>query len=542
MAEMQNQQNAFLEEGAKRVRGKDAQRINILVARAVANAVRSTLGPKGMDKMIVDEMGDVTISNDGATILKEISIEHPVGKMMVDIAKTQDTEIGDGTTTAVVVAGELLAEAEKLLDNGIHPSSIINGYRLATTKAIEYYNDISYKVDYKDEKKLYNIAITAMTGKAAESCQKLAKLVIDAISQIIVVEDNKIIYDNDYIKIEKKSGGSLEDSELIKGIVIDKEIVSNSMPKKINLAKILLLDVALEIKSPETDTKVQISSPDQLEQFLEQEERMISDMTEKIKASGANVVICQKGIDDLAQHFLAEAGIIAIRRVKKSDIDKLSKATGAKVASRIKEINKTYLGNADIVQEKKISGEEMVFIEGCKDAKAVTIFVRGGTDHVVDEAERAIADALGAVTSALKSGKYVAGGGSCEMEVAIRLRDYAKEIGGREQLAIDAFASALEIIPRTLSESAGMNPLDMLVALKNRHKKGEIASGVDVLNSTIADMEKLNVIEPTNIKVQAINLGSEVSQMILRIDDIIAGSGRSKGGMHNMPPGMGGAD
>ena len=542
MAEMQNQQNAFLEEGAKRVRGKDAQRINILVARAVANAVRSTLGPKGMDKMIVDEMGDVTISNDGATILKEISIEHPVGKMMVDIAKTQDTEIGDGTTTAVVVAGELLAEAEKLLDNGIHPSSIINGYRLATTKAIEYYNDISYKVDYKDEKKLYNIAITAMTGKAAESCQKLAKLVIDAISQIIVVEDNKIIYDNDYIKIEKKSGGSLEDSELIKGIVIDKEIVSNSMPKKINLAKILLLDVALEIKSPETDTKVQISSPDQLEQFLEQEERMISDMTEKIKASGANVVICQKGIDDLAQHFLAEAGIIAIRRVKKSDIDKLSKATGAKVASRIKEINKTYLGNADIVQEKKISGEEMVFIEGCKDAKAVTIFVRGGTDHVVDEAERAIADALGAVTSALKSGKYVAGGGSCEMEVAIRLRDYAKEIGGREQLAIDAFASALEIIPRTLSESAGMNPLDMLVALKNRHKKGEIASGVDVLNSTIADMEKLNVIEPTNIKVQAINLGSEVSQMILRIDYIIAGSGRSKGGMHNMPPGMGGAD
>jgi len=542
MAEMQNQQNAFLEEGAKRVRGKDAQRINILVARAVANAVRSTLGPKGMDKMIVDEMGDVTISNDGATILKEISIEHPVGKMMVDIAKTQDTEIGDGTTTAVVVAGELLAEAEKLLDNGIHPSSIINGYRLATTKAIEYYNDISYKVDYKDEKKLYNIAITAMTGKAAESCQKLAKLVIDAISQIIVVEDNKIIYDNDYIKIEKKSGGSLEDSELIKGIVIDKEIVSNSMPKKINLAKILLLDVALEIKSPETDTKVQISSPDQLEQFLEQEERMISDMTEKIKASGANVVICQKGIDDLAQHFLTEAGIIAIRRVKKSDIDKLSKATGAKVASRIKEINKTYLGNADIVQEKKISGEEMVFIEGCKDAKAVTIFVRGGTDHVVDEAERAIADAVGAVTSALKSGKYVAGGGSCEMEVAIRLRDYAKEIGGREQLAIDAFASALEIIPRTLAESAGMNPLDMLVALKNRHKKGEIASGVDVLNSTIADMEKLNVIEPTNIKVQAINLGSEVSQMILRIDDIIAGSGRSKGGMHNMPPGMGGAD
>ena len=542
MAEMQNQQNAFLEEGAKRVRGKDAQRINILVARAVANAVRSTLGPKGMDKMIVDEMGDVTISNDGATILKEISIEHPVGKMMVDIAKTQDTEIGDGTTTAVVVAGELLAEAEKLLDNGIHPSSIINGYRLATTKAIEYYNDISYKVDYKDEKKLYNIAITAMTGKAAESCQKLAKLVIDAISQIIVVEDNKIIYDNDYIKIEKKSGGSLEDSELIKGIVIDKEIVSNSMPKKINLAKILLLDVALEIKSPETDTKVQISSPDQLEQFLEQEERMISDMTEKIKASGANVVICQKGIDDLAQHFLTEAGIIAIRRVKKSDIDKLSKATGAKVASRIKEINKTYLGNADIVQEKKISGEEMVFIEGCKDAKAVTIFVRGGTDHVVDEAERAIADALGAVTSALKSGKYVAGGGSCEMEVAIRLRDYAKEIGGREQLAIDAFASALEIIPRTLAESAGMNPLDMLVALKNRHKKGEIASGVDVLNSTIADMEKLNVIEPTNIKVQAINLGSEVSQMILRIDDIIAGSGRSKGGMHNMPPGMGDAN
>ncbi|MDD4983461.1 MAG: thermosome subunit beta [Candidatus ainarchaeum sp.] len=542
MAEMQNQQNAFLEEGAKRIRGKDAQRINILVARAVANAVRSTLGPKGMDKMIVDEMGDVTISNDGATILKEISIEHPVGKMMVDIAKTQDSEIGDGTTTAVVVAGELLAEAEKLLDNGIHPSSIINGYRLATTKALEFYNAISYKIGPKDSKKLYNIAVTSMTGKAAESSSKLAQLVVDAVSQIAIEDDKKIVLDNDYIKVEKKEGASLDHSELIRGIVIDKEIVSNNMPKKISNAKILLLDVALEIKSPETDTKIQITSPDQLQQFLDQEERMIQDMVDKIIATGANVVICQKGIDDLAQHFLAESGIMAIRRVKKSDIDKLAKATGAKVASRLKEINKNYLGNAETVRETKISGEEMIFVEGCKDPKAVTILIRGGTQHVVDEAERAVVDALGSVSSAIKSGKYVAGGGACEIEVAMRLRDYAKDVGGREQLAIEGFATALEIIPRTLAESAGLNPLDILVALKNKHKKNEIAYGVDVLNATISDMEKLNVIEPTEIKIQAINSGSEVSQMILRIDDIIAGSGRSKGGMHNMPPGMGDAD
>jgi chaperonin GroEL (HSP60 family) len=312
------------------------------------------------------------------------------------------------------------------------------------------------------------------------------------------------------------------------------------MPKKIDGGKVLLLDVALEIKSPETDTKVQISSPEQLEQFLEQEERMIQDMVKKIVDSGANVVICQKGIDDLAQHFLAEAGILAVRRVKKSDIDKLSKATGAKIASRIKEINKSYLGFAETVREAKISGEEMVFIEGCKDPKAVTIFIRGGTQHVVDEAERAVIDALGSVTSAIKSGKYVAGGGSCEIEVAMKLRDYAKEIGGREQLAIDGFSNALEIIPRTLAESAGMNPLDILVTLKNKHKKGEKACGVDVINGAVADMEKKNVIEPTTIKIQAINSASEVSQMILRIDDIIAGSGKSSS--QNMPPGMGDMD
>lgn len=540
MVEIQNQQNAFLEEGSKRIRGRDAQRINIMVGRAVANAVRSTLGPKGMDKMIVDSMGDITISNDGATILQEIAIEHPIGKMMVDIAKTQDSEIGDGTTTAVVVAGELLAEAEKLLDNGIHPSSIINGYRLAAAKAVDFYNEISYKVGPKEEDKLYNIALTSMTGKSAESSAKLAKLVVDAVSQIAVEEDKKIVFDNEYIKVEKKEGGSLDDSELIKGIIIDKEVVSNNMPKKITNAKILLLDVALEIKSPETDTKIQISSPEQLEQFLEQEEKMIMDMVNKIKDAGANVVICQKGIDDLAQHFLAEAGILAARRVKKSDIDKLSKATGAKVVSRIKEVNKNCLGHAEIVQEKKISGEEMIFIEGCKDPKAVTIFIRGGTQHVVEEAERAVMDALGSVTSAIKSGKYVAGGGSCEIEVAMRLRDYAKEIGGREQLAIEGFANALEIIPRTLAESAGLNPLDTLVTLKNKHKKGGKAYGVDVMSGAVVDMEKIHVIEPTTIKIQAINSASEVSQMILRIDDIIAG--RSKSSSPNMSPGMGDMD
>ena len=532
---MKDDQNQFLGEGTKRVKGRDAQRINILVGRAVAQAIRSTLGPKGMDKMIVDDMGDVTISNDGATILQEMAIEHPIGKMLVDIAKTQDSEIGDGTTTSVVLTGSLLEEAEKLLDNQIHASSIINGYRLAAKKAIYYFNEISTKVDIKDKNTLHNIAYTTMTGKSSESSENLSELVVNAVMQITEEQGNKTIVNKDNIKVEKKDGGCLEDSCLIQGIVLDKDIVSGNMPKQIKNAKIALLDVPLEVKGPETDAKIQITDPDQLQGFLDQEEKMIKNMTDLIKQSGATVVVCQKGIDDLAQHFLAKEDIIAIRRVKKSDLEKLSKATGARIVSRLKDLNEKDLGFAADVYEKNISGEDMFFITKCKNPKAVTILVRGGTQQVVDEAERAVIDAIGSVTSAIKAGKVVVGGGACEMSVSMKLRNYAKEIGGREQLAIEGFANALEVIPKTLAETAGMNPLDIIVALKNKHKKGSSNFGVNVLEGKIDDMAKNKVIEPTNIKTQAINSASEVTQMILRIDDVIAGTSNNKSG--NMPPG-----
>ncbi len=535
---MQNEDNQFLSEGTKRIKGKDAQRINILIGKTVANAIRSTLGPKGMDKMIVDEMGDVTISNDGATILKEMAIDHPVGKMLVNLAKNQDSEIGDGTTTAVVITGALLEEAESLLDNGIHPSNIINGYRLASENAIKIYEKISTKIDVNDKNTLYNIALTSLTGKASESCPKIAELTVNSILEVIDIKNNKNVIDIDNIKIEKKEGAALEDSELIKGIVLDKEKVSSNMPSEIKDAKIALLDVALEIKGPETDTKISITSPEQMEQFIEQEEKMIKEKVDLIKKSGANVIFCQKGIDDLAQHFLAKYGIMAARRIKKSDMDKLAKATSANIVSRLKDLNPKDLGQAKVVEEKKIAGENMLFVKGCKNPKAVTIFIRGGTEQVINEAERAVNDSIGAVSVAIKSGKVVIGAGACETEVAMQLREYAKEIGGREQLAIDCFANALEIIPKTLAETAGMNPLDAIVSLRNNHKKNGINYGVNVIDGKIDEMSKKKVIEPLTLKTQAITAASEVTQMILRIDDVIAGNARNK-----MPrPGMDGMD
>ncbi len=531
---MQSEQNQFLQEGTKRVKGREAQRINILIGKTVANAIKSTLGPKGMDKMIVDELGDVTISNDGATILKEMAIDHPVGKMMVNLAKNQDSEIGDGTTTAVIISGALLEEAEALLDNGIHPSSIINGYRIAGEKAMEIYEKISQKIDVNNKDELYNIALTSLTGKAAESCIKISELTVDALLAIVEKRSDKILIDIDNIKVEKKEGASLEKSELIRGIVLDKEKVSSNMPSKINDAKIALLDVALEIKSLESDAKIQINSPEQLEEFIEQEERMIKEKIELIKNSGANVVICQKGIDDLAQHFLAKENILALRRVKKSDMEKLAKATSANIVSRIKDLSEKDLGKAKLVEEIKIAGENMVFVKDCLNPKAVTILLRGGTEQVINEAERAVNDAIGAVSIAMKSGKIVIGGGSCEAEVAMQLRDYAKEVGGREQLAVECFANALEVIPKTLAETAGMNPLDALVALRTKHKKDGLFFGVDVLNGEIADMKALKVMEPLNLKTQAISSASEVTQLILRIDDVIAGSSKGKSGIPDM--------
>jgi len=549
-----NQPVIFLSEGSKRVRGRDAQRINIMIAKAVANAVRSTLGPKGMDKMIVDELGDITITNDGATILGEMSIDHPAGKMMVEVAKTQDAEVGDGTTTAVVIAGGLLAKAEALLDDEIHPTVIVKGYRAAAKKAKELYEEIADDVGLDDEKVLNDIALTSMTGKSAEAADELAKLVVKAIKQVAdrvetridvgkgnKINKTKVEIDKDNIKIEKKTGGSISDSELVQGIIIDKEIVHSGMPRKVQNAKIALVDAALEIKGPETDTKISINDPDQLQAFLDQEEKMLRNMVAKVKDSGANVLICQKGIDDIAQHFLAKEGILAVRRVKKSDIDALARATGGVLVSRINDLTASDLGKAALVQEKKIAGDAMVFVEGCKNPKAVSLLVRGGSEHVVDEAERAVHDAFGSVASAINVGKIVYGGGSCEMEVAMKLRDYAKTVGGREQLAVEAFAETLEIIPRTLAETAGMDPIDTLVALRSRHSsKDGKTIGVNVYSAKLDDMKKNKVVEPLKVKTQAITSGSEVAEMLLRIDDIIAGSGKNKG--PQMPPGGMGGD
>ncbi len=540
-----NQQIVFLPEGSRRTRGRDAQRINILIAKAVANAVKSTLGPKGMDKMIVDDLGDVTVSNDGATILSEMSIDHPVGKMLVEVAKTQDNEVGDGTTTVVVLAGGLLNKAEKMLDDEIHPSVIIKGYRMAAKKAKELYVDLADPVSVKDRDILKNIAVTSMTGKAAEASMELADLVVESVKTVAEEENGKTSVDRDKIKIEKKGGAGLTDSELIKGVVVDKEVVNEGMPKKMKNAKIALIDSALEVKETETDAKIQITSPDQLQAFLDQEEKMLKDMVESIKQAGANVVFCQKGIDDLAQHYLAKEGILAVRRVKKSDMGLLSKSTGAKIVTRVSDISSDDLGKSETVSSRKVANEDMVFVEGCENPKAVTILVRGGSDHIMDEAERALNDALGAVISAIKSGKVVAGGGSSEIEVAIKLREYAKTVGGREQLAIDAFAETLEIIPRTLAETAGMDPIDTLVSLKSKHidKAGKYV-GVDVYKAQLVNLKDSKVIEPLNVKTQAIISAAEVTEMILRIDDIIAGS--SKGSGHGgMPPeamggGMGG--
>ncbi len=540
MAEQQ-QENAFMGEGTRRTRGKDAQRMNILIARAVAQAIKSTLGPKGMDKMIVDDLGDVIISNDGATILSEMAIEHPVGKMMVDVAKTQDEEVGDGTTTAVVLAGTFLEKAEKLLDDSIHPSIIINGYRMAAQKAKQFYDDAADPIDFKDKKNLKIIAYTSMTGKAAESAEELADIVVDAISSIADKEEGKMVIDQDNIKLEKKTGGSLKDTQLISGIVIDKEIVHAGMPRHTENAKIALLDVALEIREPESDAKIEINTPEQLQAFIDQEEKQLKDMVEKIKSSGANVVLTQKGIDDLAQHYLAKEKIIAVRRVKKSDMDALARATGATTVTTIKELSSKDLGFAGKVFEKKVAGDAMVFVEGCKNPRSVSILIRGGTEHIVDEAERALVDAIGSVASALRTGKILVGAGSCEMEVALKLRDYAKTIGGREQLAIEAFADSLEIIPRTLAETAGMDPIDALVELRSKHTKKEgKCVGVNVYKGKIEDMKNSHVLEPLQVKIQAINSASEVAEMILRIDDIILGSSKSAPrGMPGMPPGGG---
>ncbi|NIO22453.1 MAG: thermosome subunit [Candidatus Aenigmarchaeota archaeon] len=530
----------ILPEGTLRTKGKEAQKNNIAAAKLVADAVRTTLGPKGMDKMLVDSLGDVTITNDGATILNEMQIEHPAAKMMAEVAKTQDEAVGDGTTTAVIIAGELLKEAEKLLEKQIHPTVITKGFRLAKLRALEILEKLSYEVAIKDEKSLKRIANTAMTGKSAErASEKLTDLAVRAVTRIADRKTNEM--DTENIKIEKKQGGSMSDTELIEGIVLDKEVVHSGMPKKLEKVKVALLDSALEVKELEGDAKISIDSPEKLQAFLNEEEKSLKDMVNKVIKSGAGVVFCQKGIDDVAQHYLAKANILAARRVKKSDMEKLTRATGAKIVTSVKELSRNDLGYAGVVQEKKISGDEMIFVERCKDPKAVTILIRGGSEHVVDEVERAMEDAIKGVAAALELGKIVPGGGAVEIQVAKQLRKYAESFKGREQLAVNAFAEAMEIVPKSLAENAGLDPIDKLAQLRSEHDKKRTATGLDVFTGNVHSMMNLGVIEPLKIKLQALKSASEVAEMILRIDDMIsAGAGEKQppmppGGMGGMP-------
>ncbi len=517
----QNQPIYILPEDTKRVLGKDAQRNNIMAAKLVAETVKTTLGPKGMDKMIVDSLGDIIITNDGVTILEEMQIEHPAAKMIVEIAKTQEDQVGDGTTTAVILAGELLKNAEELLDNNIHPTVIAKGYRLAALESQKILEQMAMPVSINDEQILLKISETAMTGKGAESAKiQLSQLIVSAIKQVI--SNNSV--DTDDIKIEKKVGGGVTDSELIKGLVLDKERVHSSMPKKVSNAKIALLDCPIEVKDTETDAKIQITDPAQLQSFIDQEEKMLKDLAQKIIDSGANVVFCQKGIDDIAQYFLAKADIFAVRRVKKSDLGKLSRATGAKIITQINELNENQLGQAGLVEEVKISEDEMIYIKECPNPKAVTLFIRGGTQHVVDEIERAVKDAMGDIVTALKNGKVVAGAGAPEIELAQQLRQHATTLSGREQLAVQAFADAIEIVPRTLAENAGLDPIDTLTELKSKHSQGTKWAGLDIFSGNVVDAWEAGVVEPLKIKTQAVKSASEVSEMILRIDDVIAGS------------------
>ncbi len=531
----------LMPEDVQRILGKDAQRNNILAAKMVAEIVKTTLGPKGMDKMLVSPTGDIIITNDGVTILDEMQIEHPAARMMVEIAKTQESEVGDGTTTAVMFAGKLLENAEKLLDKKIHASVITKGYRLAVEKSQEILKEISLRITPEDDDVLKQIAMTAMTGKGAEgSKEKFAEIIVKAVKQI----QNEGKIDLKDIKIEKSKGDGIQDTELISGIVLDKEKVSADMPGVINDAKIALIDFPLELKNPEIDTKVSISSPEQLQSFINQEEEAIKNMIKKVKMSGANAVFCQKGIDDFAQYLLSKEGIYACRRVAKSDMEKMSKATGGKIVSNLNELSPLELGNAQVVEEAKQGEDVLTYIKGCQNPKALTILIRGGTEHVIDEVERAIKDGLGDVISSLKTGLVVPGGGAIEIELAKRLRHFGQSLSGREQLAVEEFASALEVIPITLAENAGIDPIDVLTELKSRHDAGEKNAGLNLFTNKIENVLETRIIEPYKIKSQAINSASDVAIMILRIDDVIASSGKREGmrGIGGMPPGMSGMD
>jgi thermosome len=527
-----------LKEGSNRTRGREAQHNNITAAKTVAESIKTALGPKGMDKMLVDSFGDVTITSDGRTILDEMDIQHPAAKMLVEVAKTQDKEAGDGTTSAVIIAGELLTRAEELIDKNIHPTIIIDGYKKAAEKALETLEKIAIPIDLKKADYLKKAAITSMGSKiVAEHKEYLADITVKAMLSVAQKQnDNTYKADVDDVKVEKKTGESLSATTLINGIVLDKEIVHTGMPKRIENAKIALLDSSLEIEKTELDAKINIESPEQIEAFLKQEEIMLKTMVDKIVASGANVVICQKGIDDMVQHFLARKGVIAIRRAKKSDMEKLAKATGGKIQSNIEALTASDLGYAALVEERRIGDDKMTFIEGCKNPKAVTLLIRGGTQRMTAEAERSIHDGLCVIKDLLEEPKIVAGGGAPELEVAKTLREYAQTLAGREQLAVVVFADALESIAVALAENAGLEPVDVLSELRARHEKGEVWAGIEMLSGKVVDMGKAGVFEPLGVKKQIVKSATEAASLILKIDDVIASS---KMKAPPMPPGGG---
>ncbi|MBS7655987.1 TCP-1/cpn60 chaperonin family protein [Candidatus Bathyarchaeota archaeon] len=524
MAYLAGQPILILKEGTSRRKGKDAQKANITAARIVAESVKTTLGPRGMDKMLVDSLGDVTITNDGATILDEVDVQHPAAKMMVEVAKTQDNEVGDGTTTAVVLAGELLKYGEELLNENIHPTIIVGGYKKAAEKAIEVLNEIAVPIDLNDRETLKKIALTSMRSKSIVGAgDHLAEIAIDAVKQVAEKRGESYYVDIDNIQLIKKEGKSIFDTELIKGIIIDKEVVHPGMPKRIDNAKIALLDAPLEIEKTEISAEIRIRDPTQMKAFLDEETRMMKAMVEKIVKTGANVALCQKGIDDMAQHFLAKEGIMAVRRIKKSDMEKLARATGGKIATNLDDLKSSDLGECKLAEERKIGDDKMVFIQGCKDPKSVAILIRAGLERLVDEAERSLTDALSVIADVYEKNKIVAGGGAVEAEVAKRLRDYAAKVGGREQLAIEAFAKSLEVIPKALAENSGLDSIDIMVSLKAAHENPEGKwMGVDVFTGKIEDMMSEGVIEPVKVKEQAIKSAVEAASMILRIDDVIA--------------------
>ncbi len=527
----------ILKEGTGRRRGRDAQRNNIMAARIIAEVLRTTLGPRGMDKMLIDSLGDITITNDGAAILDEIDVEHPAAKMMVEIAKTQDDMVGDGTTTAVILAGELLRKAEELLNQNIHPTVIVGGYRKAVQKAVEALDKVGTTVDPKDRATLKKVAVTSMGSKAVGAARDhLAEIAIDAVKQIAEQRGEKRIADIDHIQIIKKEGKSLFDTQLVRGIIVDKEVVHASMPKRVENAKVALLDCPLEVEKTEFNAEIRIRDPTQMKAFLDKETRMLKEMVEKIKVSGAKVLFCQKGIDDMAQHFLAKEGVITARRVKQSDMEKLARATGGRVITNLDDLKNTDLGKAGLVEERKVGEDKMIFVEKCKDPHSVAVLIRAGLERMVDEAERAMNDALSVVADVIEYNKIVPGGGAIEAEIAKVLRSYATKVGGREQLAIEAFADSIEIVPKTLAENAGLESIDILVGLRAAHEKAKgHLMGVDVFTGKIVDMNKNGVVEPLRVKEQAMKSASEVASMVIRIDDVIAATKPKAGKAPGMP-------